>query len=60
MTARSNAATARERSAWYSRAVHRDMDKAAAVFHTHMPFASALTRLEDQHIKPIGKPSSAP
>ena len=27
----------------------------AAVFHTHMPFASALTRLEDQRILPIGQ-----
>ena len=45
-----------ERSAFCIHApMHRDMDKAAAVFHTHMPFASALTRLEDQHIKPIGQ-----
>lgn len=45
-----------ERSAYCIHApMHRDMDKAAAVFHTHMPFASALTRLEDQHIKPIGQ-----
>jgi len=28
---------------------------AAAVFHTHMPFASALTRLEDPRIKDIGQ-----
>jgi ribulose-5-phosphate 4-epimerase/fuculose-1-phosphate aldolase len=28
---------------------------AAAVFHTHMPFASALTRLEDPRIKEIGQ-----
>ena len=28
---------------------------AAAVFHTHMPYASALTRLEDPRIKEIGQ-----
>ena len=28
---------------------------AGAVFHTHMPFASALTRLKDQRILPIGQ-----
>ena len=45
-----------ERSAFCIHApMHRDMDKAAAVFTTHMPFASALARLEDQHIKPIGQ-----
>ena len=35
--------------------IHRDVEKAVAVFHTHMPFASALTRLEDQTILPIGQ-----
>lgn len=35
--------------------IHRLNSKAAAVFHTHMPFASALTRLEDQNILPIGQ-----
>jgi len=36
--------------------IHRAMpEHAAAVFHTHMPFASALTRLEDPRIKPIGQ-----
>lgn len=35
--------------------MHREMPNSAAVFHTHMPFASALARLEDQHIKPIGQ-----
>lgn len=45
-----------ERSAYCIHApMHRDMEKSMAVFHTHMPFASALTRLEDQHIKPIGQ-----
>lgn len=45
-----------ERSAYCIHApMHRDMPDAVAVFHTHMPFASALTRLKDQHIKPIGQ-----
>ena len=45
-----------ERSAYCIHApMHRDMPEAVAVFHTHMPFASALTRLQDQHIKPIGQ-----
>ncbi len=45
-----------ERSAYCIHApMHRDMPNAKAVFHTHMPFASALTRLKDQHIKPIGQ-----
>ena len=35
--------------------IHRDAPKAEAVFHTHMPFASALTRLEDQSILTIGQ-----
>jgi ribulose-5-phosphate 4-epimerase/fuculose-1-phosphate aldolase len=35
--------------------VHRLVSHATAVFHTHMPFASALTRLEDPHILPIGQ-----
>jgi ribulose-5-phosphate 4-epimerase/fuculose-1-phosphate aldolase len=35
--------------------MHRLLDEAAAVFHTHMPYASALSRLEDQHILPIGQ-----
>lgn len=45
-----------ERSAYCIHApMHRDLPNAAAVFHTHMPFASALTRLEDQTIQPIGQ-----
>ena len=45
-----------ERSAYCIHApMHRDMPQAGAVFHTHMPFASALTRLEDQTIQPIGQ-----
>ena len=35
--------------------MHRLLPDAAAVFHTHMPFASALTRLEDPRILPIGQ-----
>ena len=35
--------------------LHRALDQAGAVFHTHMPFASALTRLEDPRILPIGQ-----
>lgn len=35
--------------------LHAKLPKAAAVFHTHMPFASALTRLEDPKLKPIGQ-----
>lgn len=35
--------------------IHRKLPQAACVMHTHMPFASALTRLEDPRIKPIGQ-----
>jgi ribulose-5-phosphate 4-epimerase/fuculose-1-phosphate aldolase len=36
--------------------IHRALPgQAAAVFHTHMPHASALTRLEDPRIQPIGQ-----
>ena len=35
--------------------IHAKVPMAEAVFHTHMPFASALTRLKDQTIKPIGQ-----
>jgi ribulose-5-phosphate 4-epimerase/fuculose-1-phosphate aldolase len=35
--------------------IHRKLPRAKAVFHTHMPFASALTRLADPKIKPIGQ-----
>lgn len=35
--------------------IHRLIPEAVAVFHTHMPFASALTRLEDPRILPIGQ-----
>ncbi len=35
--------------------IHRRLPRAKAVFHTHMPYASALTRLKDPKIKPIGQ-----
>jgi ribulose-5-phosphate 4-epimerase/fuculose-1-phosphate aldolase len=35
--------------------IHKALLQAKAVFHTHMPFASALTRLEDPRIKEIGQ-----
>ena len=35
--------------------IHRLAAQAACVLHTHMPFASALSRLEDPRIKPVGQ-----
>jgi ribulose-5-phosphate 4-epimerase/fuculose-1-phosphate aldolase len=35
--------------------IHERLSHGGAVFHTHMPFASALTRLADQRILPIGQ-----
>jgi len=35
--------------------IHDNVAHARAVFHTHMPYASALTRLEDPRIKEIGQ-----
>src|ERR1700742_3980124 len=35
--------------------IHKLAQHAGAVFHTHMPYASALTRLKDQRIPPIGQ-----
>jgi ribulose-5-phosphate 4-epimerase/fuculose-1-phosphate aldolase len=35
--------------------IHRLVPHAAAVLHTHMPYSSALSRLEDPHILPIGQ-----
>jgi ribulose-5-phosphate 4-epimerase/fuculose-1-phosphate aldolase len=35
--------------------MHKMLPHAKAVFHTHMPFASALTRLDDPRIKEIGQ-----
>jgi ribulose-5-phosphate 4-epimerase/fuculose-1-phosphate aldolase len=45
-----------ERSAFCIHApIHRLVPSAACVLHTHMPFASALTRLEDPQIEAIGQ-----
>src|SRR5215813_7806487 len=35
--------------------IHKALPHAKAVFHTHMPYASALTRLEDPRIKEVGQ-----
>jgi len=35
--------------------IHKALPQAKAVFHTHMTYASALTRLEDPRIKEIGQ-----
>ena len=35
--------------------IHRLLPEAACVMHTHMPYASALARLEDPRILPIGQ-----
>lgn len=35
--------------------IHKLIPEAVCVMHTHMPFASALARLEDPTIKPIGQ-----
>ena len=35
--------------------MHKVLPQGAAVFHSHMPYASALTRLEDPRIKEIGQ-----
>lgn len=35
--------------------IHKALPQARAVFHTHMPYASALTRLDDPRIKEIGQ-----
>src|SRR5215471_3225626 len=45
-----------ERSAFCIHApIHRLIPSAACVLHTHMPFASALTRLEDPRLEAIGQ-----
>lgn len=45
-----------ERSAYCIHApMHKALPQAKAVFHTHMPYVSALTRLEDPRIKEIGQ-----
>ncbi|HYB08205.1 MAG TPA: aldolase [Alphaproteobacteria bacterium] len=49
-----------ERSAFCIHApIHRLSPGAACVLHTHMPYASALTRLEDPHIAAIGQTEAA-
>jgi ribulose-5-phosphate 4-epimerase/fuculose-1-phosphate aldolase len=40
--------------------IHKALPQAKVVFHTHMPFASALTRLEDPRIKEIGQTEAGP
>jgi ribulose-5-phosphate 4-epimerase/fuculose-1-phosphate aldolase len=35
--------------------IHRALERAVAVLHTHMPYASALSRLEDPRILPTGQ-----
>jgi len=45
-----------ERSAFCIHApIHRLIPSAACVLHTHMPFATALTRLEEPRIEAIGQ-----
>ena len=45
-----------ERSAFCIHApIHRMIPSAACVLHTHMPFASALTRLDEPRIEAIGQ-----
>jgi ribulose-5-phosphate 4-epimerase/fuculose-1-phosphate aldolase len=45
-----------ERSAYCIHApIHRMIPSAACVLHTHMPFASALTRLDEPRIEAIGQ-----
>src|SRR5580700_5638944 len=45
-----------ERSAYCIHApLHRLLPRATCVLHTHMPFASALTRLEAQQVLAIGQ-----
>ncbi|RWR27695.1 rRNA adenine methyltransferase [Sinirhodobacter populi] len=44
-----------QRSAYVIHApVHKRVPQLAALFHTHMPYITALTRLKDQRILPIG------
>ena len=39
--------------------IHKALPQAKAVFHTHMPYASALTRLDDPRIRRSARPRSA-
>jgi ribulose-5-phosphate 4-epimerase/fuculose-1-phosphate aldolase len=41
-------------TAWYIHAaLHRELPQARCVLHTHMPYATTLTTLQDSEIKPI-------
>ena len=41
-------------TAWYIHAaLHRELPQARCILHTHMPYATTLTTLEDAEIKPI-------
>lgn len=45
-----------EMTAWCIHApMHKRRPEAACLLHTHMPFATALTMLEDQRLEPIGQ-----
>lgn len=45
-----------QRSAYCIHApIHAANPKHVAVFHTHMPYASALVRLQDQRLQPLGQ-----
>ncbi len=39
--------------------IHRAAPDAACVFHTHMPYASALTRIENGRLEPTGQTEAA-
>jgi ribulose-5-phosphate 4-epimerase/fuculose-1-phosphate aldolase len=39
--------------------MHRLLPLATCIMHTHMPFASALTRLKNQHLRPTGQTESS-
>lgn len=48
-----------ELTAWCIHApIHRLKSEAACLLHTHMPFATTLTLLEDQRLEPIGQLAS--
>ncbi|MGI4815789.1 MAG: class II aldolase/adducin family protein [Janthinobacterium lividum] len=45
-----------QRSAYCIHApIHQSSPRHAAVFHTHMPYAGAFTRLQDQRLRPLGQ-----
>ncbi len=48
-----------ELTAWCIHApIHRLRPAANCLLHTHMPFATTLTMLQDQHLEPIGQMAS--